>query len=393
MNKYAGIGLLLVVIGCGGCGMVKQKVSSFMGGEDNTAPPTPLQDITQSITVTRLWDKEIGDGSDEQYLKLEPMYAAGRIFVAASEGEIDAVDAQSGKVLWRTDTDTRITGGPGANESVVITGTGEAEVITMGAESGNILWRSRVSSEVLARPQYGDDIIVARTIDGKIFGLQSSDGKLVWTYEQSVPALTLRGTSAPVIAGNLLVAGFDEGRLTVIELKTGKMVWDTRIALGSGRTELERMIDIDAEPVVADGIIYVATYQGRLAAVALDSGRIIWTREISSYAGLSVDDRAVYITGDDSAVWALDRGTGNSLWKQDQLLARALTAPEINGSLLVVGDVEGYLHWLDKNSGEILARVQVTKNRIIAAPIAVDNIVYAYASDGTLAAYTAQQPP
>ena len=370
---------------------MSQKVSSFMGGEDNAVPPTPLEEIQQRFGTAKLWEKGIGNGADKQYLKLVPVYADDRIFAADSDGKVEAIDAHSGRTLWKTDVDTHITGGPGVGENLVIVGTGKAKVITLAADTGKILWHSKVSSEVLSPPQPAGNIVVVRTIDGKIFGLDSHDGTRLWTYEQSVPALTLRGTSSPVIAGNYLIAGFDEGRLAAIELQTGKLVWDVRIVIGSGRTELERMIDIDAEPVVVDDVIYVATFQGRIAAITLESGRILWSREISSYAGLCADDRAVYISDDDSVVWALDRSTGNSLWKQDKLKARALTAPALSGDMVVVGDVEGYLHWIDKATGEMAARRQVTKKRIIAAPISVDIIVYTYATDGTLAAYTTQQ--
>jgi outer membrane protein assembly factor BamB len=364
-----------------------------MGGEDNAAPPTPLGEIQQRFGITKLWEKDVGDGSDKQYLKLVPVYAEDRIFVADSEGKVEAIDARSGHVLWKADTDTRITGGPGVGENLVIVGTGKAEVIAIAADTGKILWHSKVSSEVLSPPQPAGNIIVVRTIDGKIFGLDSQEGKRLWTYEQSVPALTLRGTSSPVIAGNYLIAGFDEGRLAAIELQTGKLAWDTRIVIGSGRTELERMTDIDAEPVIVDDVIYVATFQGRIAAITLETGRILWNREISSYAGLCADDKTIYVTDDDSVIWALDRVTGNSQWKQDKLKSRALTAPAVSGDMLVVGDMEGYLHWIDKATGEIAARRQVTKNRIIAAPISAAATVYAYDTDGTLAAYTTQQSP
>ena len=228
----------LIVCLCSGCGAVSQKVSTYMGGEDNATPPTPLTDIKQRFEVTKLWDTDIGGGTDTQYLKLAPVYVEDRIFVADSEGNVEAIDARSGKSLWNTELDTRITGGPGVGDNLVIVGTSKAEVITMAAATGKILWHSSVSSEVLSPPQPAGKIIVVRTIDGKIFGLDSQEGKRLWTYEQSVPALTLRGTSTPVIAGNYLVAGFDEGRLSAIELQSGKVVWDTRIVIGSGRTEL-----------------------------------------------------------------------------------------------------------------------------------------------------------
>ena len=217
----------LILCLCSGCGAVSQKVSSFMGGEDNATPPTEPTDIEQRLDIHKLWDTDIGDGADTQYLKLVPVYVDGRIFVANSEGNVEALDATSGASLWNTELDdTRITGGPGVGENLVLVGTGKAEVITLAADTGKILWRGSVSSEVLSAPQPAGKTIVVRTIDGKIFGLDSQDGKRLWTYEQSVPALTLRGTSSPVIAGNFLIAGFDEGRLAAIELQTGKVAWE-----------------------------------------------------------------------------------------------------------------------------------------------------------------------
>ena len=384
---------LTVILLLGACGAVSDRVSSFMGGEDNASPPTPLEEISEQIKIKRLWETSVGDGTDEQYLKLVPTFADGRIYAAESEGEVSAINSGNGKDIWTTDVDMRITGGPGAGGNFVLVGTSEAEVIALSAENGDILWRGKVSSEVLSAPQIDNGIVVVRTIDGKIFGLNAADGSRQWVYDRTVPALTLRGTSRPVIADGLVIAGFDEGRLAAIELQTGKLVWETRIALATGRSDIERMVDIDAEPVILDGIIYVATFQGRLAALTANSGRIIWTRDIPSYAGINVDDDHVYISDDNSAIWALDRTTGNSLWKLESLVARAATAPALTGDVVVVGDLEGYLHWLDRDTGEILGRNQVTDSPIIAPPFAVDGIVYTYASDGSLGAYNYQDNP
>lgn len=387
-NFYRKIYLLLPLLIVSGCSAVTEQVTSFMGGKDNSAPPTPLEEIQQQINIEKLWDQSIGDGSDDQYLKLVPVYSRNRIYVADSDGEIEAIDAKSGKTLWSHDTDVKITGSPGTADNMVLVGTGEAHLISLSADTGEELWRSRVSSEVLSSPVISDNIVIVRTIDGKVFGLNEDDGKRLWVYDRTVPVLTLRGTSAPVIAKGYVIAGFDEGRLAAIELHTGKLVWETRIALGSGRSELERMVDIDAEPVIVDDVIYVATYQGRMAALSLDSGRILWTRDISSYAGICVDDSAVYITDDSSVIWALDRFTGNSIWKQEKLQARAATGPDIVGDMVVVGDLEGYLHWLDKKSGDIVGRIRMSKNMIIAPPISAEGKLFAYASDGTLGAFS-----
>ena len=378
---------IIAIVLLSGCSGVKDSYTSFMGGEDNTEPPAPLADIDQQITINKLWEKNVGDGYDKQYLKLIPVHANDRIYVAESSGEILAIDRASGNQIWRQNTKTHITGGPGAGNNLVTVGTGKAEVIALSADTGEILWRSRVTSEVLAAPKVAGNLILARTIDGKIFGLNAEDGKRMWVYERSVPALTLRGTSAPVVSGDYVISGFDDGRLVAIELQSGKPVWETRIALGSGRSELERMVDINAEPVIIDGLVYAATFQGRVAALDLNSGRILWTRDISSYAGLCVDNNAVYITDDGSAVWALDRLTGVSIWKQDKLYARAVTAPESIGDLVVVGDLEGYLHWMSKSTGEFIARNKISNRQIIAPPISVDNVLFSYASNGTLGAY------
>lgn len=383
----------IVVLSLAACTVVGEKVTNFMGGEDNIRPPTPLQEIGEQIKIRRLWETGIGGGTNEQYLKLVPVYADEHIYAAESDGDVSAIDSETGREIWTQDVDIHITGGPGAGENLVLVGTGKADVIALSAENGDILWQSKVSSEVLAAPQIDSGIVVVRTIDGKLFGLNAEDGSRQWVYDRSVPALTLRGTSTPVIANGLVIAGFDEGRLVAVELQSGRLVWETRIALGTGRTDIERMVDIDAEPVIVDGIIYVATFQGRVAALTADGGRIIWAREIPSYAGINVDDRHVYISDDDSAVWALDRSNGNSVWKMEDLLARSVSAPALVGDVVVVGDLEGYLHWLDQESGEIMGRNRISDSPIIAPPHGQDGVLYAYASDGTLGAYNYQDNP
>ncbi len=360
---------------------------SYFGDTDNAIPPTPLEDIQETVKIQKSWSKDVGGGTDEEYLKLNPVYSEDRIFVPDSDGQIYALNLESGKTLWRQDTDAYLTGGLDAGESLVLVGTGEAEVIALSSEDGQPVWRTRVSSEVLAAPRISKGIVVVRTIDGKTFALNATNGEKMWIYDQSVPALSLRGTSAPAINNELAIIGFDEGRLAAIEIQTGKLVWETRIALGSGRSELERMVDIDAEPVIDGGVIFVATFQGRLAALLVDTGSILWTREISSHTGLTVDGDNVYITDDESNVWALDRFTGNSVWKSEKLQAREATAPTAHGNMIVVGDQEGYLHWFDKYTGEIVARKRLSSSRIIAQPIVHADTVYIYATDGTLAAY------
>lgn len=373
-----------------GCGAKEYMHTMISGGEDNSDPPTPLVELETTAEIVELWSKNTGKGASKHFLKLTPAHIQGKVFVADIRGNLEAIDATSGNTLWKNDADLTISGGPGASEKLILVGSDDGDVLAYTSETGELLWQTKVSSEVLSAPQEAYDIVVVRTIDGKIFGLNASDGSHLWIYDRTVPALTLRGTSNPVITGDIVIAGFDGGRLAAIELYTGKLIWETSISLASGRSQLERMVDIDSEPVIIGNDIYVATFQGRLASVELESGRITWTRDISSYAGLTSDGKNIYITDDQSHVWALDRASGNSVWKQENLFARMVTAPATIGDLVVVGDLEGYLHWMDKSSGQFVARTRVSNSPIIAPPIAIEDIVYVYSSDGILAAYTAQ---
>ena len=382
-TRYLLFALMLVLFS--GCGTVKNM---FGSGVDNSIPPTPLVEIETLADIIKLWEKDTGKGSTKQYLKLTPSHIQGKVFVADIRGNIAAIDATTGSTLWENDADMNITGGPGSSETLTMIGSDNGDVLAYASESGELLWQAKVSSEVLAAPQEAYGVVVTRTIDGKIFGLDANDGNRLWVYDRTVPALTLRGTSNPVITGDIVIAGFDGGRISAIELHTGKLIWETSVSLASGRSQLERMVDIDSEPVIIGNDIYVATFQGRLASVALEDGRISWTRDISSYAGLTADEKNIYITDDQSNIWALERTSGNSIWKQENLFARRATAPATIGDLVVVGDLEGYLHWMDKGNGEFVARTNFSKNPILAPPVAVEDIIYAFGGDGTLGAFT-----
>ncbi|MFQ5659994.1 MAG: outer membrane protein assembly factor BamB [Gammaproteobacteria bacterium] len=375
---------VMMVTGCS----VVNSVSNYFASEDNAEPPAPLITFRQQLSVVKLWSKKTGSGTDKQYLKLAPIIARQRLYIADADGRLKAMDAINGGSIWSLDTDINITGGPGFGENTTLVGGNEGDVIAYNSDSGKKIWESTVSSEILSPPQRSENVVIVRTIDGKVFALNGTDGERLWIYDRSVPALTLRGTATPVITDGVVIAGFDGGRLAALELHTGKLLWETRITTARGSSELERMVDIDSTPLVIDGVIYVATFQGHVAAVQLETGRILWTRDISSYAGLAVDTKYIYVTDDDSHIQAYDRFTGTSLWKQKKLHARNVTAPAGIGDYLVVGDLEGYLHWMSKASGKFVARTRVSDERIIVSPITAGKFLYAYCSDGTLAAYT-----
>ncbi len=378
--------IMLLVISTGGCG----TVNDYLRGKDNSEPPAALTNFPNSITVQTAWSTRVGSGSDSEYFKLSPSVANGKVFAADRRGRVSAYDADSGRSLWSVETKAPISGGPGSGEGLVLLGTSDGEVLALAEANGALLWRARVSSEVLSAPRAAQGVVVVRTVDGKLFGLNGQDGKRQWTHDSSVPALTLRSTGAPVIAGDKVLGGFASGRLVALSISDGKVLWETAIAEPHGRSELERLVDISAEPQVVDRTVYVTSFQGRVAALDLESGRLVWTRDMSSYAGLTVDDHAVYVTDAKGQVFSLDRRDGRALWKQDKLRARAVTAPAVYNDYVVVGDFEGYLHWMARDDGHFVARTRVDDDGIIAPPVAADDTLYVSGRGGTVAALRAR---
>ena len=390
--RSATVALTLAMCGCGSMTAVTNSLDRLLHGDaSNAVAPAELQEFEPSISVDRLWTSRIGKGADEHYLKLTPVVEDTTLFVADRYGRLMATTLESGEVIWEVrDKKLQYTGGPGAGAGIVLIGTGDARVIARESDTGKLRWVARVSSEVLAAPQAAGGVVVVRTADGKLYGLDDRTGVELWNYDRSVPLLTLRGTSAPTIDDDLVLAGFDNGRLVALELKTGSVTWESRLAIPSGRSDLERMVDVDAEPIIVGATVYVASFQGGIAAISVIDGQIEWTREISSYAEIAVDNNHVYITDADGSIWAVDRHSGASVWKQDGLANRLVSGPvQFNGHI-VVGDFEGYVHWLDAATGNFSARVQVDDERILAPPISAGDVLLSYTSTGRLTAMRIQ---
>jgi outer membrane protein assembly factor BamB len=379
---------LAIVFVLPGCGTVKNIVSGYTGGVDNTEPPSPLVEISETTRLNNIWSHNVGKGTDELFIKLVPAILDDKLFIADTRGNISAFYTETGKNIWQKDSDLAVTGGPGADENLVMVGTSEGEVVSFSTETGEEIWRSTVSSEILSSPRESDGVTVVRTIDGKIFALDANTGERLWIYDRTVPALTLRGTSTPIIANGLIIAGFDGGRVTALELKTGKLIWESKVAVSRGRSEIERMVDIDAQPLIFDNVIYISTFQANVSAISLENGQILWQRDISSYTELGADNNNLYVTDETGNVWALDRFSGASIWKQEKLTHRQVTGPAVLGEMIVVGDLEGYLHWMDKKTGEFAARKQIDSDPILTKPIVSNDILFAYSSGGTLSAYS-----
>jgi outer membrane protein assembly factor BamB len=310
------------------------------------------------------------------------------VLAADRDGRVVELSAETGKKLWQTKTDAPISAGPGAGEGLVLVGTSDAEVLALSIDDGSIVWRAQVSSEVLSVPRVDAGVVVIQTADGTLTGLSSTDGHQLWVSDHSVPVLTLRGTSSPAVQRGGVIAGFANGKVAALTLANGFQVWETSISIPQGRSELERLVDVDANPVIVGDTVYVVSFQGKIAIIDLRSGNLGWSREMSSYTGLGVDYSQVYVTDEDSNVWALSRENGASIWKQDKLHNRALSAPEPFDNYVAVGDFEGYLHLLSTYDGRIAGRVRVDSKGIAARPVAVGDVLYVYGKGGTLAAYT-----
>lgn len=381
------LAVLALVVGgsLGGCSWIK----GYFGTDEAAEPPTPLASFEPAFKVRTLWSTRAGHGVEKQYAKLTPAVDKGRVFAADVRGRVMALDADSGRRIWDMDTRAPISGGIGVGDGELLLGTSNAQAMALSEDNGAILWRSPVSSEVLAAPRSGEGVVVVQTNDGKLFGLDASDGRRLWLYQEAVPVLTLRGRSAPLILRGKVIAGLANGKLVALTLRDGKLLWETPIAVPRGRSELDRMVDITSDPQLYEGVIYVASFQGRVAAVDPESGRILWGRDVSSYAGLAVDETNVYVTDEHSQVWALDRASGSSAWKQDKLRGRMLTAPVVLGSSVVVGDFEGYLHWLSKDNGAFQTRLRVDSSGILAPGVVAGDTLYVASRRGEVEALRA----
>ena len=295
-----------------------------------------------------------------------------------------------GELLWEVETELPLSSGPVIDDDLVFVGTSKADVLALNVVTGEAVWKHRVSSEIMALPVVAGDKLLVRTTDGKDIALNRIDGKQVWSVESSVPALSIRGAGSPVVVDDSVIIGNANGKLIALNLMDGAHLWETSIAIPKGRSEIERLTDINGTPVLKDYTVFVSSYKSGISAVSPVDGEVLWRNEsISATHGLNADQRYLYLSDVNSDVWQLDQRNGASYWKQTDLHQRRLSVPAVYDDYVVVGDFEGYLHWLSKTDGRLLARIEITDSPIVATPIVVDDVIYVYASDGTLAAVKA----
>lgn len=375
--------VLLSVLTLQGCLGNKKK--------DARDAPLELTRIENDLRIQKQWSVKLGRGAEHLSLGLRPVSDGTRIFAASHSGIVSGIDIVAGHRDWTTDTDLALSAGPGYGNSLVVVGSADGDIVALEASNGVVQWTRSVGGEVLATPVIHGGLVIVKSGDGSVHAMDALDGAMRWTVETSVPRLTLRGSGQPAAVGDRVIVGFDNGQVVALSLRDGADLWRAPLALGRGRTELERMSDVDSNVVTFGEEVYVAGFQSRAALLSAASGQPAWISDLSS-AGLDVGRAAMFSTSGNGTVSALDRATGTVVWEQKSLLHRGLTGPAVFGNAVVVGDFEGYLHWLSVDDGTLIARTKAGKASIVTAPMVVGNKLFVQDEAGLLHAFSMPAP-
>ncbi len=355
--------------------------------EDDTKQPAELLEIQETIKVKKLWSHGVGNGQGDGFYKIQPAINGNAIYVAAADGDLEAFDRISGKSLWDAELELPLSGGVGVYGDALLLGSSDGFVIKVDAGSGEVLWTTRLNGEVMSTPASNGRMVLAHTLDGKLQGLNFDTGSVEWTYDSNVPVLTLRGSSSPVVNGDVAYVGFANGRVQAFDIATGGILWDVRVAIPQGRSEIERVVDIDGTMSLVNDELFVASYQGRIVAINVSDGRKLWQNNASSFSGVSQGFGNVYVADEDGTVTAYQRSGQGLRWQQAALAYRGLSRPTPVSSYLAVGDKEGYVHILSQIDGEFAGRVKADGDGVRADMLGEDNILYVYGNSGDLIAY------
>ena len=380
-------GVALAVLLLGSCTTVKNLFDGR--GKDKSLEPTPLVQITPSVNVARLWSASVGGGEKSLGMGQHPAIADGRVYAAAVDGGVHALDLKTGQSVWRYASELPLSGGPGAGEGLVVVGSLEGDVIALDAATGTEKWKAKVGNEVLAAPAIGGGTVYVHSNDGRVTAFDAATGERRWFYSVEVPTLTVRGSGPVTIGPGIVFVGNDNGNLTALSATDGGVLWSTPVAEPDGRSELERMADVDGAVVIDNTMLFATSYKNHTIAIDGPSGQIVWDRENGGPRGLGLSNSAVVVTDPVGKVWALDKNSGASLWQQDGLAHRNTSAPAVQGDYAVVGDLEGVVHWLRLNDGAFAARAEIG-GPITGQPVVSDGVVVVQTTEGQLAAFALQ---
>lgn len=392
------VSLLALLVALTGCGPIKR----MFAGKDNLQPPRELTEFTPSVQVQEVWKTGIGDGSGRSGIRLRPAYADGKLYVASVDGKLAALDAATGKTLWQKDTRTQgwmglghkrypdafYAGGPAVSGDLLVVGTLDGHVFGMDAATGAQRWTAQLSDEVVSPPVIDAGVVYVRTNDARIYALDAATGTRKWVNDQGeVPLLTLRGNGPLLVAHGVVFYGSDDGKIVSLRSDTGSAQWQQAITKGEGRSDIDKLNDADDSLQLDNDTLYGTAYHGELVSINAPDGKINWNRAFSSYVGVGVAGQQLVGVDENSVVWAFDTSAGSDMWKQDGLEYRWLTAPAIQGNYAVVGDLEGYVHWLSLADGKFAARARLSKDAIRACPLVVGDMLYVEDEDGKVGAF------
>ena len=381
--------VVLMLLVLNGCANISSWVRNPFGEDDNPRAPAELEDIQTEVTISRDWRINIGNGQGDSFKKLTPVVDGGFVFAASDDGDVVAVNSTNGDLMWLTELETSITGGVGAGDGIVMVGTEAAELVVLSQSDGQEMWRTRVSSEILSQPKTDGDIVVVQTVDGKLVAVDRETGLQRWTYETTLPALTLRGTSSPVLTSEgTVVAGFSNGILVSVAAEDGVWSWEERVAVPDGQYDIERVIDVDGDLLLDGARILASSYQGNLMAFDTATGRIVWGMEASSYHGMDQGFGNIYYSNDESHLVAVRDNSSDVVWQNEELQYRDLTAPKTISNYVAVADFEGYLHLISQIDGRIIGRTRIDNDGIRSNLIVEDGSLIVYGNGGSLVSLT-----
>jgi len=361
----------------------------FACSNDTTEVPSELTDIESPLDIEELWEKDVGAGDNALLLQLEPFISGPSVFTVDAKGNIEARSVDTGSLLWEKDLDMLTSGGISGDSQRLYVTNFQGQLLALSRDDGLELWRANLSSEALSSPTSDGSIVVVHSSDGRVFGFNTSSGEQKWRYDSDTPILSLRGTSTPLIREDRVYVGLASGDLIALNLRDGRKVWSTSLAIPSGRTELERLVDADGAFSVLYGTLYATAYQGNLKAIDVYSGAENWTKPLSSYTGVAVSKQTGTVLSADASgrVFAFDSSTGKEIWVNEALLHRRLGTVTAWGAYAVVADFEGYVHILDQQNGTIVGRVHVDNDGVLGQIKVVGSVMYVYTRSGDLYAY------
>ena len=364
--------------------------SWFSDDEDAAITPAELVDFTSEVSITRAWSANIGSGTKSYLISLRPAASEDTVFASDYDGTVTALDISTGEKRWQVGLEAMVTGRVGYGHQMVMIGTIEGVVYALDAADGSILWTAKVSSEVLSSPKTNGEIVVVHSIDNQMVALDAQSGEERWRHNGEAPILSVRGTSESIVTDTMVLSGFDSGKLIAFNASNGSITWETRVALPKGRTELERMVDIDGEPLLVGDVIYAVTYQGRIGAISRGTGRDLWSQDTSSHHAPAHFSGQIYVSAAEDVIEAFKAGSGKSMWRNDQLFLRRVTGPVATAGAIAVADADGYLHVLDADDGHFIGRTKMDSSGVSSPMLSVADRLIVQANNGTLSAYKIQ---